>query len=361
MDSGISPLLIGIAVLLLAADACVSAFEEAVCHLPDREPEDPLLYDDTVNLSQAFAAILTAAILVPRISSFLAGRCPLPAPVLTVLTLCGYLIFLNGVVIRFPARLGAEHPEGFYKALEPVVRALSVLLSVIRIPSSALASLLLLPFGLSVRDNGENVTENEIIQMVAAGHEQGVLEEDEAEMIHNIFELDDKEAADIMTHRTGIRALDSGMTLGEAVRYITSESNNSRYPVYRHDIDDIIGILHIRDVLAFAGQPGAAEKKLVDLDGLLRKPVFIPETRKVDDIFREMQEHKNHMMVVVDEYGQTSGIVTMEDVLEEIVGNIQDEYDREETMIVKKKDGTCVLSGMTPLEDAGEVLGEPFT
>ena len=361
MDSGISPLLLFAAVLLLAADACISAFEEAVCHLPDREPEDPLAYDDTVNLAQAFTAILSAGILVPRGTAFIAGRFAISPAIALVPVTWAYLVFLSGVVIRFPARLGAEHPEGFYRALGPVVKMISLLLTVIRVPASAAASLCLLPFGLSIRDKEENVTESEIIQMVTAGHEQGVLEEDEAEMIHNIFELDDKEAADIMTHRTAIRALDAGMTLKEAVRYITAESNNSRYPVYQHDIDDIIGILHIRDVLSYVEQPGAPEKQLGTIEGILRKPVFIPETRKVDDIFREMQEQKNHMMIVVDEYGQTSGIVTMEDVLEEIVGNIQDEYDREENLVVKKKDGTFVISGMTPLEEAGEVLGGPFT
>ena len=137
--------------------------------------------------------------------------------------------------------------------------------------------------------------------MVNEGHEQGVLEAGEAEMITNIFELNDKEAGDIMTHRTNITALDASMSLDEAVTYILTEANNSRFPVFEKDIDDIIGILHMRDALGFAEKEENRRKNLKELDGLLRDAHFIPETRHVDTLFKEMQSQKI--------YGDCSGRV----------------------------------------------------
>ena len=196
--------------------------------------------------------------------------------------------------------------------------------------------------------------------MVNEGHEQGVLEAGEAEMITNIFELNDKEAGDIMTHRTNITALDASMSLDEAVTYILTEANNSRFPVFEKDIDDIIGILHMRDALGFAEKEENRRKNLKELDGLLRDAHFIPETRHVDTLFKEMQSQKIHMEIVVDEYGQTAGIVTMEDILEEIVGNILDEYDEDEEYISRRDDGSFIFDGLAPLDEVGEALDVEF-
>ena len=179
-------------------------------------------------------------------------------------------------------------------------------------------------------------------------------------MITNIFEMNDKAAGDIMTHRTNISALHVSMTLDEAVTFILKEANNSRFPVYEKDIDDIVGILHMRDALNWAEQDENRERHLSELDGLLREAHFIPETRHIDTLFKEMQSQKIHMEIVVDEYGQTAGIVTMEDILEEIVGNILDEYDEDEDFISLREDGTVLFDGMTPLEDVSEALGIEF-
>lgn len=196
--------------------------------------------------------------------------------------------------------------------------------------------------------------------MVNEGHEQGVLEAGEAEMITNIFELNDKAAGDIMTHRTNVAAIDASITLDEAVTYILTEAINSRYPVYEKDIDDIIGILHMRDALVYAEKEEFRRKTLKEIEGLLREPHFIPETRHIDTLFKEMQSQKIHMEIVVDEYGQTAGVVTMEDILEEIVGNILDEYDEDEEYIFKRDDGSFIFDGMTPLEDVREALEIEF-
>ena len=219
-----------------------------------------------------------------------------------------------------------------------------------------ISSLVLKPFGVDLADDDGNVTEEDIMSMVNEGHEQGVLEADETEMITNIFELGDKEAADIMTHRTNMTALDGSMSLKKAVDFILNEGVNTRYPVYGEDIDDIIGILHMRDAMAFAEKEENRDRMIKDIPGLLREANFIPETRNIDTLFKEMQSRKIHMEIVVDEYGQTAGLLTMEDILEEIVGSIMDEYDEEEDFIQAMEDGTFVMSGLTPLEDVMETL-----
>lgn len=176
----------------------------------------------------------------------------------------------------------------------------------------------------------DDVTGEEIKDMVNEGHEHGVLNENEAEMINNIFEFGEKQAQDVMTHRKSIAAIDSTATVQEAFDFIMNESY-SRYPVIDGDIDNIMGILHIRDLLKVYVDEQKRSKQLSEIkDQVLFDAYYIPETRNISLLFKEMQSKKVHIAVVVDEYGQTAGIVTMEDILEEIVGNIQDEYDEEE-------------------------------
>ena len=206
----------------------------------------------------------------------------------------------------------------------------------------------------------DNVTEDDIMTMVDEGHEQGVLETREARMIRNIFELDEKQAGNVMTHRKHITALPGSMLLKDAARFVLREGNNTRYPVYGEDLDDIIGTIHMRDVLVHAESDREAAMELSKVPGVLREAHFIPETRKLDSLFREMQSQKTHMEIVIDEYGQTAGLVTMEDILEEIVGNILDEYDVEEKFIVSQENGELVVSGMTPLSQVQEALDIAF-
>lgn len=211
-----------------------------------------------------------------------------------------------------------------------------------------------------VKTRRENVTEEDIMTMVNEGHEQGVLETSEAKMITNIFEFDDKEAGDIMTHRKNIIALDGSMAVQEAARYVLTEGKNSRFPVYGKDLDDIIGTVHMRDILVHAVNPQEARQAIANVPGVMRHAHFIPETRNLNSLFKEMQSQKIHMEVVIDEYGQTAGIVTMEDILEEIVGNILDEYDEDEQFIVHGEGDALIMNGMTPLEDVEEELKVAF-
>ena len=210
-------------------------------------------------------------------------------------------------------------------------------------------------FGKGRWTAGEDLTEQEIMSMVNEGHENGVLQESEAEMINNIFTLDQKEAKDIMTHRKQIMALDGTCSLQEVLAEIR-DMGYSRYPVYLDDVDNIIGIIHIKDILNQMLDQTNMEQQQTKINDLIRPASFIPETRNIDVLFKNMQSQKIHMVIVVDEYGQTSGLVTMEDILEEIVGNIFDEHDAEEEQIVEEADGSYVIDGMTDFDDVCELL-----
>lgn len=208
----------------------------------------------------------------------------------------------------------------------------------------------------SVHD--DDVTEEEIKSMVNEGHEQGVLLASEAEMINNIFEFGDKEAKDIMTHRKNLIVIDGNLSYNDAVSFII-ENSKSRYPVYLDDIDNIIGVLHIKDAFAFAQKNEVFRTSIKDIPNLIREVDFVPETLNIHTLFKMMQAKKSHMVIVVDEYGQTSGAVAMEDILEEIVGNIEDEHDEEETLIRQNPDGSYLMNGLASIPEVIELLALP--
>lgn len=204
----------------------------------------------------------------------------------------------------------------------------------------------------------DDVTEEEIISMVREGHEQGTILASEAELIHNVFEFDDKEVKDIMTHRKNIVSLDGNMSFIDAIEFII-DTGKSRFPVYENDVDSIIGVLHIKDAFTFFEKNEVYRSSIKDIDGLIRTVDFIPETVNINDLFKKMQSKKSHLAMVVDEYGQISGLIAMEDILEELVGNIEDEHDEEENYIRKNDDETFIMDGMTEFSDVKEALSLP--
>lgn len=204
----------------------------------------------------------------------------------------------------------------------------------------------------------DDVTEEEIISMVREGHEQGTILASEAELIHNVFEFDDKEVKDIMTHRKNIVSLDGNMSFIDAIEFII-DTGKSRFPVYENDVDSIIGVLHIKDAFTFFEKNEVYRSSIKDIDGLIRPVDFIPETVNINDLFKKMQSKKSHLAMVVDEYGQISGLIAMEDILEELVGNIEDEHDEEENYIRKNDDETFIMDGMTEFPDVKEALSLP--
>lgn len=204
----------------------------------------------------------------------------------------------------------------------------------------------------------DDVTEEEIISMVREGHEQGTILASEAELIHNVFEFDDKEVKDIMTRRKNIVSLDGSMSFIDAIEFII-DTGKSRFPVYENDVDSIIGVLHIKDAFTFFEKNEVYRSSIKDIDGLIRPVDFIPETVNINDLFKKMQSKKSHLAMVVDEYGQISGLIAMEDILEELVGNIEDEHDEEENYIRKNDDETFIMDGMTEFSDVKEALSLP--
>ncbi|MDO4344398.1 MAG: hemolysin family protein [Eubacteriales bacterium] len=205
----------------------------------------------------------------------------------------------------------------------------------------------------------EEYLEDEIISMVNEGHEQGVLKADEAQMIQNIFEFTDKQAQDVMTHRRNIIAIDGMTNLRDALDFMINDTH-SRFPVYLDHLDNIIGILFLKDAMRCHRKNQYDDWLIKDVPELLRPAVFIPETRNLSALIKNMQQKKLQMVIVSDEYGQTAGLVAMEDILEEIVGNIQDEYDEDETMIEKLPDGDFLISGLAPLDEVGKMLEIDF-
>lgn len=267
------------------------------------------------------------------------------------------VIAIFGIII--PIKVSVLHPEKAVNALWLVVRGVLIVLSPIIYIVTIVGNCIIRLMGMNPYADNDNVTEEEILTMVNEGHEQGIIEADEAEMISNIFAFCDKEANDIMTHRKNILAMDGDMTLEEAVSFMLHE-NYSRYPVYDGDIDNIIGIVHIRDAIKEYSNRAKAEEAIKNVKEVLYEVKLIPETRNINDLFKFMQSEKMHMVIVVDEYGQTDGLVTMEDILEEIVGNILDEHDNYEEQITLRADNTYVVDGMALLEDLEEELSLEF-
>lgn len=185
---------------------------------------------------------------------------------------------------------------------------------------------------------------------------QEYLEENEVRMIKNVLQYSGKNARDIMTHRKDIVAVDGSETLEHALQFMLDE-RFTRFPVYEENIDDIIGTIHLRDAMKYYLNKELRPVKVKELKDCLREVSFIPETKGLSRLFKQMNTEKNHLFIVLDEYGQTAGIVAMEDIIEEIVGNIFDEYDEEETLYFRQENGTYLVKGKVALDDLEEILG----
>ena len=231
---------------------------------------------------------------------------------------------------------------GFAKIAKPFVKLLSASTNgVVRL------------FGMDPNADEEVVTEEEIRMMVDVGQEKGVIEDSQKEMINNIFEFDDMDVADIMTHRTDMDCIDVDDPITDIIK-IAIECGHSRIPVYEEDQDNIVGIVYVKDLLKYVGSNLPKTKNIKDF---MREAYFVPETKQCSELLSELLEKHVQMAVVVDEYGGTAGIVTLEDVIEAIVGNIQDEYDNEDEEISKIDDTTFTIDGITDIEEVEEKLG----
>jgi putative hemolysin len=275
-----------------------------------------------------------------------------------VCIIASMLIFLS-LSVYVPYFVGTRRHENLLYSFYPVFRFFEIIFTPLIFVSDFIAGIFARIFHVNIKEEYKNVTEEDVISLVNNGQEKGVFLQKEAEMIQNIFEFDDKDAKDIMVHRNDICALDGETKLRDAVK-IFNENSFSRMPVYLEDLDNIIGILHMREVLLYGSDEKYLDEKIRDIDGILQDCDFVPETHGINTIFSRMQNKKLHMVIVIDEYGQTSGLISMEDILEEIVGNIEDEHDDEKDSINKLSSELYTMSGKTPLSEVSERFGIDF-
>ncbi|MCG1025150.1 hemolysin family protein [Dehalobacter sp.] len=208
-------------------------------------------------------------------------------------------------------------------------------------------------FGVDPNAENEQVTEEEIRMMVDVGEEKGAIHETEKLMINNIFEFNNKTVSEVMTHRTDIAALPIEASLSEVIAFINHEKY-SRIPVYEENIDNIVGVLQSKYLFQYLTNNSNSET--FHLRDVVRKPYYVPDSKRTDELFKELQQNKTHLAVIIDEYGGTAGIVTLEDLIEEIVGNIFDEDDEIELEFEKIDENTYMINGATSLDAVQDYL-----
>ncbi|MBQ7044912.1 MAG: HlyC/CorC family transporter [Clostridia bacterium] len=375
---------LGLLLVLILVNAFFAMSEIAIISLNDtkirRDAEDgdkkakkvlkltefPSQFLSTIQIGVTLAGFLTSASAAENFSGPLAD--------LLLRTICsslpqGFVKGLSTVLVTIaisffslvlgelaPKRIGMQKSEKIAFAVVDILLFVKAIMRPFIKILSVTTNLVVRMFGLDPNANEEVVTEEEILMMVDAGEEKGVIEESQKEMINNIFEFDDITASDVMTHRTDIEAVEIHENIDTVIK-MAIEFGYSRIPVYEEELDDIKGILYVKDLLSYVGK---TIPKTAKLSNLMREAEFVPESKKCGELFNEMSEKHLQMVFVCDEYGGIAGLVTMEDLLESIVGNMQDEYDNEEEEILELDDTTCSFDGVADIEEIEETLGIKF-
>lgn len=303
-------------------------------------------------LSSALIFTLTEYVL-PTISntisiSLVSTTVLLPSIIAAIITALIFAVF--GFML--PRRLGNQNPDQIAEKSSGLLLFIKTVVLPVTALTSIIARNLVKIFGGDPHVDEAPVTEDEILSMVDEGEESGVLEEIEKEMINNIFEFGELTAAEVMTHRTYLTAAEVNEPIMDVVAKAI-DAGCSRLPVYEDELDNIKGILYVKDLLQYVGAKIPAKLKPADL---MREAMFIPETKKCSDLLTEMIEKHLQMVIVADEYGGVAGIVTVEDLIESIVGNIQDEFDDEEEEIQKISEDKFNIDGMSAVSEVDELL-----
>lgn len=273
-----------------------------------------------------------------------------PISVIVITIILSYLTILFGELV--PKKVAMSYPEKFANAVVYPVSFFSKLFKPLVKFLSFSTNLSLRLIGIDPEGLDDSATEEEIRMLVSVSHESGNIDENEREMIDNIFAFDDMTVEEIMTHRTEVLAISDDWTFDEILDFVKDE-RFTRYPIFKDSIDNIIGTIHLRDLLKYTHS-----KKEYVLKDILRKPYYIPTSKKTDDLFNEFKLNKSHIAIVVDEYGGTAGIVTMEDLIEEIMGEISDEYDEDESDGISKiSEEMWIVDGDSELYDLQSALG----
>lgn len=319
----------------------------------------------TIQVGVTFAGFLTSATAAQSFSGSLSAVFMSIAPgvsigmVQTISTILITIIlaFFNLVLGELvPKRIALQKAEKLSFAVIGTLEFISKIFKPFIRLLSAATNLILKMFGVDPNTHEQIITEEEILMLVDAGEEKGVIEESAKDMIANIFEFDDTLANEVMTHRTDVTALECTDSLQEAVDLAIS-SGYSRIPVYEEDLDTILGILYVKDLLKYVGSPVVPE---MTVQAIMRPALFVPEGKKCSALFAEMTENHTQIAIIADEYGGTEGLVTMEDLVEAIVGNIQDEYDNEEEDISQVSENAFTVEGTTDIDEVSDLTGVEF-
>lgn len=301
-------------------------------------------------LSSAFAADTFASELSPILNEWIPGPGIGFWQVLSIIVITIILSFFTLIFGELvPKRLAMKYSEKIAYSTIGIISFISVLTSPFVKLLTASTNVVSKIFGVSEYEE-EVVTEEEIKMMVDQGQEKGVIKKNEKDLINNVFQLNDIDAAEIMTHRTDIFAIEINDNIYELLDEI-DDYKYSRIPVYEETIDDIKGILFLKDILK-----ALSNGKKIKIKDIMREAYYVPETKPIDEIFKELQKNKMQMAIVVDEYGGTSGLLTMEDILEELVGNIFDEYDDVEIEYNKIDENTYMVEGSIPLYELKKII-----
>lgn len=302
-------------------------------------------------LSSAFASDAFADILAPKLYNIM----PMIAlarwreiSIIIITLILSYFTLVFGELV--PKRLAMKYSEKLSFMTVGIIRAISIVtlpfVKLLTFSTNVVSKL----FGVTGEEE-ENISEEEIKMMVDVGEEKGTIEKVEKEMINNIFEFNDRIVSEIMIPRTQVYSLDMELTISEAIDMLNEDTRYSRVPIYDENIDNIKGIVYLKDMLL------TSKNKNTKLKNIAREATYVLESIYVDDVFKELKKNKKQIAIVVDEYGGTAGIVTMEDILEEIVGEIYDEYDIEESKYKKIDNNTFLIDGEMPIYEVEKLIG----
>lgn len=315
----------------------------------------------TIQVGVTLAGFLSSASAAQSFTDYLFGGLTALLPMVPPAVLSTISTVVITVVLAFfnlvfgelvPKQIGMQKAESISFRVVGILNVVNKCLKpFVRLLSFSTNSVLHL-FGMNPNGNEHVVTEEEILMMVDAGGQKGVIQKSEREMIANVFEFGDTTASEVMTHRTEVTAVEDIESISDVIR-LSLDEGYSRMPVFHDDLDSILGIVYVKDLLKYVNCDLPEDLKITDI---MRPAYFIPECKKLSDLFSEMSEQKISLAVVVDEYGGTSGIITMEDLLESIVGNIQDEFDDEEEEISEVSENCFTVDGSTLLDEINERL-----
>ncbi len=325
--------------------------------------ENPSNFLSTIQIGVTLAGFLTSASASSSFAAMLSKKLvalgtPIPEGVINGISVVLITIIMSYFSLVLgelaPKRMAMQKPEKIAYSVVGILLVVKTLTSPFVKILSASTNVVVKLCGFDPNANEESVTEEEIRMMVDVGQEKGVIEDIQKEMIDNIFDFDDIDVSDIMTHRTDMFAVEDTDSLEEVVS-ISIEHGYSRIPVFHEDPDNIIGIVYIKDLLKYISSSLPKNKGPKDV---MREAYYVPFSKNCGALFNEMCEKRVQMAVVVDEYGGTAGIVTMEDLLEAIVGNIQDEYDNEDEEIVEVSENVFTIDGTAYIEEVNELVGD---